>query len=117
MSYDLHISELSSSLRRYPVRDLLYCVVLTLGTRWFGRFELFVTDLGDVDLALCWGSRFDRCEEIVTQRYGIIALILPVDRFVLVPGLVDLARRSQYDLDRCPAVGSSLRRSIQGSAL
>ena len=57
-----------------------------------GWIELFVTALGNVDLALCAGSIFDRCAEIFIKRSGIIAPISPVDSLDMVLGSVGLAK-------------------------
>ena len=76
------------------IHALLYIVVLTLCTCRLSRLVLFVTALGDVDIAMCWRSRLDFCAEIFTQRYGIMATISSVCYF-------DLFWNQSISLDVC----------------
>ena len=83
-----------------PIRALLYILVLTLCTSRLGWLELFVTALGDVDLAMRLGLKFVfRCGNLRTDELGFCDLGLGSLRSLF--GDVAILSLDHTDLDLC----------------
>ena len=82
-----------------PIRALLYSLVLTLCTRRLGWLELFVTALGDVDLAESLGLRVRfRCGNLHTTNWGSAILVLSRERSLFGDAAISVLNHTDLDL-------------------